>query len=155
MGTVSALSYANIFMEHFERKYSIYLCFLQGLSLIYLSFIDDIFFLRTGSKEQLIRNLDELNTKHNSIEFEYKISKTIISFLGTDVYIKTNKLYAKIYRKQNDRQNFLHIDSEHPKSLRDGIQYSQALRVKRICAISKDFEHNCKELKQQFLEQGL
>ena len=47
---------------------------------------------------------------------------------------------------------FLHIDSEHPKSLKDSILYNQALRIKRICAISKDFEHHCKECKQQFLE---
>ena len=35
--------------------------------------IDDIFFIWTGSKEQLIRNLDELDTKHDTIKFQYKI----------------------------------------------------------------------------------
>ena len=39
---------------------------------------------------------------------------------------------------------FLHIDSEHSKSLKDSILYNQALRIKRICAISKHFEHDCK-----------
>ena len=34
-------------------------------------------------KERLICNLNELNTNHDSIKFEYKISKTIISFLDT------------------------------------------------------------------------
>ena len=43
MGTICAPSYANIFMDHFERKYIS--PFLQGLSLIYLRFIDDIFFI--------------------------------------------------------------------------------------------------------------
>ena len=54
---------------------------------------------------------------------------------------------------------FLHIDSEHSKSLKDSILYNQALRIKRICAISKHFEHHCKhfehhckECKQRFLE---
>ena len=49
MGTICAPSYVNIFMDHFERK-----CLspvLQGLSLIYLKFIDDIFFTWTGSKD--------------------------------------------------------------------------------------------------------
>ena len=100
MGTICAPSYTNIFMNHFERKHIS--PFLQGLSLIYLRFIDDIFFIWTGRKEQLIRNLGELSTKHNSIKFEYKISKTSISFLDTEVYIKNNKLYTKIYRKQTD-----------------------------------------------------
>ena len=84
-------------MDHFERKYVS--PFLQGLSLIYLKFIDDMFFIWTGSKEKLIRNLDELNTKQDSIKFECKISKTSISFLDAEVYIKNKKLYSKIYRK--------------------------------------------------------
>ena len=65
-------------MDHFERKYKT--PFLQGLSLIYLTFIGNIFFIWEGSKEQLIRNLDELNKKHDSIKFEFKISKTSIFF---------------------------------------------------------------------------
>ena len=84
-------------------------------------FIDDIFFIWTGNQEQLIEKLDELNTKHDSIKFEYKISETSISFLDTDASIKNNKPYAKIHRKQTDRQSFLHIDSEYPKSLKDYI----------------------------------
>ena len=94
MGTICAPSFENIFMDHFERKYIS--PFLQGLPLIYLRFIDDIFIIWTGSKEQLIRNLDELSTKHGPIKFEYNISKTSIFFLDTVVYVKNNKLYTKI-----------------------------------------------------------
>ena len=66
METICAPSYVNIFTDHFERKYISPV--LQGLSLIYSRFTDDIFFIRTESKEQLIRNLDEYlinNTKHD------------------------------------------------------------------------------------------
>ena len=49
MGINCAPSCANIFMDHFERRYIS--PFLQGLSLIYLRFVDDIFFIWTGSKE--------------------------------------------------------------------------------------------------------
>ena len=86
---------------------------LTGLSLIYLRFIDGIFFLWTGSKETLIWNLDELNRKHDSMKFEHKISKTSICFVENELCIKNNKLYTKIYRKQTDRQSFLHTDLEH------------------------------------------
>ena len=121
--------------------------------MIYSIFIDDIFFIWTGSKEQFIWKLDELNTKHDPNKFEYKTSKTTISFLDPDMYIKNNKRYTKIYRKQTDRQSSLHIDSEHPKSLKVSISYIQAIRIKRICATSQDFHYHCKELKQRFLEQ--
>ena len=101
IGTICAPAYANIFMDHFERKY-IY-PFLQGLSISYLRFIDDIFFIWTGSKDQLITFLNDLITKHNSIKFEYKISQSSIPFLDTEVYIKNNKLYTKIYRKETGK----------------------------------------------------
>ena len=90
MGTICAPTYANFFMDHFERKY-IY-PFLEGLSPSYLRFINDIFFIWTGSKDQLITFLNNLNTKHNSINFEYKVSLSITPFLDTEVYIKNNKL---------------------------------------------------------------
>ena len=81
-------------MDHFKRKYIS--LFLQGLSLIYLRFIDDIFFIWTGSKEKLIRNLDELNTKKDSVKFEFKISNISVSFQDTEMYMKKNKLCKKI-----------------------------------------------------------
>ena len=43
MEKMCAPPYVNIFMDHFEKKY-IY-PFLQGILLIYLRFIDDIFFI--------------------------------------------------------------------------------------------------------------
>ena len=58
--------------------------------------------------------LKELNTKHESITFEYKMSKTSITFLDTEVYIKNNKLYTKIYKKKKkkiDCQTFLNIST--------------------------------------------
>ena len=71
-GTICAPSYANMFVDHFKKKY-IY-SFLQGISLIYLRFIDNIFFIWTGTKEPLTNCLNNLNKKRNSINFEYKIS---------------------------------------------------------------------------------
>ena len=73
--------------------------------------------------------LNELNAKHESIKFEYQISKTSITFLDTEVYIKNNKLYTKIYRTKADRQTFFNVNSEHPESLKTSIPYSQALKV--------------------------
>ena len=89
-----------------------------------------------------------MNTKHNFIKFEYKISHLSIPFLDTEVYIKSNKLYTKIYRKEADRQNVLHINSEHP------ILYSQVLRVRRTCSTTENFKLYCSELKQKSIKKG-
>ena len=141
---------ANIFMDHFERKY-IY-PFL-GLLLSYLIFIGDVLFIWTGSKDQLIF-LSNLNTKQNSINFKYKILQSSIPFLDTKVYIKNNKLYTKIHRKETDRQNFLHNNSEQPISLKNCIPYSQVLRVKCTCSTIENLKLYCSELKQKFVEKG-
>ena len=60
---------------------------LSTFSLIYLRFIDDIFFKWTGSRTDLENFLDKLNAKHASIKFGYEISKERISFLDTEIYI--------------------------------------------------------------------
>ena len=70
IGTICVPSYPNIFMGPFQRKYVS--PFLQGHSLIYLRFTDNIFFIWTGSKEQLIWNLGKLNSKQGLIKFKHK-----------------------------------------------------------------------------------
>ena len=140
MGTICAPSYANILMDHFKRKFI--LPFIKTFSLIYLRFIDDIFFIWIGSKIDLETFLNELNAKHPSTKFKYEISKKRISFLDTEIYIKDKKLHTQIFKKETDRQIFLNINSEQPKSLKISIPYSQALRIKRICSTKKDFDHH-------------
>ena len=73
MGTIGAPSYANIFIDHFKTK--LINPFTKGFSLIYLRFIDGIFFIMTGSKKDLMKFLNELNAKQGSIKFEYRYQK--------------------------------------------------------------------------------
>ena len=56
--------------------------------------------------------LNESNIKHASRKKE---------LLDTEIYIK-NKLHTKIFREKTDRQTFLNINSEHPKSLKNSIK---------------------------------
>ena len=44
------------------------------------------------------------------------------------------KLETKLYRKESDRQAYLHRKSEHPESLKRSIPFSQAFRLRRICS---------------------
>ena len=152
MGIILAPAYANIFMDHFERKY-IYL-FLERFSLSYLRFIDDTLFTQTGSRDQLITLSDDLNTKNNSIKFEYKISQSNISFLDTEVYLKNKNYTQRFIGKEIDREYFLHINSKHLISLKNSIPYSQVLRVERTRSTIKNFKLYCAELKDKFIEKG-
>ena len=48
--------------------------------LLYLRYTDDIFITWKGAKEQIITFTNELNKKHKTIKFEYKILLLKIPF---------------------------------------------------------------------------
>ena len=63
-------------------------------------------------------------------------------------------------RKSEYRQRFSNIqtkkrkDSEHLRSLKESIRFSQALRVKRTCSRSYEFEAHINTIKDQFVKRG-
>ena len=65
---------------------------------------------------------------------------------------ENNNIQTTSYRKPTDQQAFLHAKSEHPRSLKNSIPYSQALRLKTVCSTSTEFDKNCAIIKQKFLD---
>lgn len=115
MGTIYALSDANIFMGKFEPKH-IY-PYITDKTIMYLRYIDDLFFIWKGTEGELLSFLENLNEKHPSINFDFKYSKIEIEFLDTKIYKDTNgKLCLTIYHKPTDCQNYLNFKSSHPPS---------------------------------------
>ena len=151
MGTIYAPSYANIFMANCEAKH-IY-PYIKEKSLLYLRYIDDIFMIWKGTKVELITFIKELNEKHKTIKFDFQISPRKIVFLDAMLYKdENNNIQTTLYCKPTDQQAFLHAKSEHPRSLKNSIPYSQALRLKTICSTSTEFDKNCAIIKQKFLD---
>ena len=134
MGTICAPSYANIFMANFEAKH-IY-PYIKEKSLLYLRYIryiDDIFIIWKVTKAELMTFIKELNKKHKTIKFDFQISPRKIAYLDAMLYKdKNNNIQTTLYRKFTDQQTFLHTKSEHPRSLKSSIPYSQALRLKQF-----------------------
>lgn len=126
-------------MGTFEEQY-IY-PFIEGKAKLYLRYIDDTFILWTETKQQFDNFLSELNEKHNSIKFDYEMSTTEITFLDTIVYIDNkNHLQTRLHQKPTDRHNYLHRASEHPLPLNDNLAYSQALRIREFCSITRNMK---------------
>lgn len=153
MGTKCAPCYANLFMGKFEETY-IYPR-IKKLCQLYLRYIDDIFVIWKGTKKEFQNFVKELNRCHPTIKFDFEICETEVNFLDTTVYKDTNdKLRTKLYKKPTDRQNYLHLKSEHSPSLKKSIPYSQALRIPRICHDEHDLLENCNKLAETFEKRG-
>ena len=153
MGTKCAPSYANIFMGMFEERYIYPL--IEKISNFYLRFIDDIFLIWTGTRDPLMKFKQQINEVHPSIKFDFNFSNKEINFLDTVVCkTQSGKLETKLYRKESDRQAYLHRKSEHPESLKRSIPFSQALRLSRICSTNNEFQDSCDKLRNKLIERG-
>ena len=153
MGTKCAPNYANLFMADFEERF-IYPR-INGKSLLYLRYIDDIFMIWKGSQQELEAFIAEINSVHPSIKLEVDFSQVSVNFLDTTVTITPNhSIKSSLYQKPTDRHNFLHHKSYHPSSTKKSLPYSQALRIRRICSSVEDEKLALEKLKDQFKARG-
>ena len=147
MGTRLAPSYANLFMDYFERKH-VYTYRIQPL--LWRRYIDDIFMLWTSSVQELQNFIDHLNNCIPSINFETNISESEINFLDVKVRIKNNAINTSLYTKETDTLSYLDYSSCHPASCKKSIPYSQFLRLRRICSDEDDFVTQSRKLAKSF-----
>ena len=150
MGTRVAPSYANTFMGWFEDKF-VYTH--DPAPLVWKRFIDDIFIIWTNGIESLNTFFEYLNNCLPSIKFEMDQSITQIHFLDVTVSIdEQHNIQTDLYTKPTDSHNYLNYNSAHPRHCRDGIPYSQFLRLKRICSKEETFTHQCREMSKNFIK---
>ena len=149
MGTRVAPSYANTFMGWFEDQF-VYT--FHPAPTVWKRFIDDIFVIWQNGLESLNTFIDHLNQCLPSIKFEADISKSHINFLDVRVSIdELHNIQTDLYTKPTDSHNYLSYHSAHPRHCRDGIPYSQFLRLKRICSTQETFTHQCREMSKNFI----
>ena len=97
--------------------------------------------------------IKDLNEKHKTIKFDFKISPRKIAFIDTILYKdENNNIQTTLYRRPTDQQAFLHAKPEQPRSLKSSIRYSQALRLTKKFSRSTEFDKNCAIIKQKFLD---
>ena len=147
MGTKLAPSYANIFMDYFERTF-VYTYEVQPL--LWKRYIDDIFVLWTAGAQTLTSFVEYLDNCLPSMKFEANISDSTINFLDVRATIKENTITTSLYTKETDTLSYLDYSSCHPKSCKNGIPYSQFLRLRRICSEDEDFVLQSEKLALSF-----
>ena len=89
---------------------------------------------------------------HASVKFDFNFSNKEIKFLR--YCRKSGKLETKLYRKESNRQAYLHRKSELTESLKRRIPFSQALRLLRICSTNNEFQDSYYKLHNKLIERG-
>lgn len=115
-----APTYANIFMDKFQRK-PIFDYFIEtGLSpLIWFRFID-IFFSWTSDKEsfndftQIAQDFSEKSNMKSKITSHVNISQNSVNFLDVKVILGNGILKATLFAKLKDFHLYVSYNSCHP-----------------------------------------
>ena len=59
-----------------------------------------------------------------------------------------------LYSKPTDSHNYLLYNSSHPQHCKNGLPFSQFLRVRRICSSLEDFDSRALTLAHHFIRKG-
>ena len=104
--------------------------------LFYYRYLDDIFFVWTGSRAELQQYMKFLNSIIPGINLTVNIREYSNEFLDLIIYKSfsgTNcSLQTRVYFKPTDTHQLLHSLSDHPGHTCKGILKSQLLRFKRL-----------------------
>ena len=166
MGQTHAPDYADIFMAVIDKLIlEAAASHGEGVFPIRLMkrFLDDLFFIFTGSLDKLHGFLHDINKIHENIKFTMSHTKPVgasgcdcpesntIPFLDTSLEIKGGKIISDLYRKPSDRNKYLLPSSAHPSHVTESTPYSLALRIVRNCSEPKTRDMRFEELKRMLL----
>ena len=128
---------------------------LMELVLLWKRYIDDVFGLFKGSKEEFESLVLWLNTlKPGVVKFTANISYNQVEFLDLLIKIENGKLKTDLYIKPSNLQLYLNFNSNHPEPCKTGLVYGQALRIVERCADAQDANQHLENLKAKLYERN-
>jgi hypothetical protein len=135
MGKSFAPHLANIYLASFDQDA---MSFDDHVSC-YTRYIDDLFFLYSGTLQDLETFQLYLNSRIPGIKLTFTHDFTQVSFLDLTIYINNYILLTKIFFKPTDSHALLSRDSHHPQHTFKGILKSQFIRYKRLSSLYSDY----------------
>ena len=117
--------------------------FLDGQHLqplVWLRYIDDIFFIWTPGEDSLKKFLEELNDFNQYMKFTCEYNAENIPFLDLKVGLKDGKTTTDLHVKPTDHQQYLYFSSAHPNHTKRSVVFRQTLRTSRLRSNESDFE---------------
>ena len=108
----------------------------------------------THGSEALEQFATRANSTNTSIKFTTEIPSTSLPFLYVLASVCDTSIKTSLYRKPNDRPNYIMYCSFHPHHIKSFIVFSQLLRLKHVCSDISDYEHEVEILTQSLSTRG-
>ena len=147
---------AGIYMHWFEKTF----VFNEDNTMKhYLKFwkrqMDDIFFVWSGSKDELETFVWHLNGVERRIQFQMELEKeNFLPFLDVGITKCEGKLVTRVYRKPTHTQQYINWNSNHPKNLLLGVLKGLIHRAHKLCDLREDLLEELALLRNVFISNG-
>ena len=157
MGTKCAPHLANLFMAAFEEKA---LASWKGTTpLQWLRFIDDVFMIWPGTREELNNFHNHLNSQMSTIEFTMEASEESATFLDLRIYKGARFrglgiLDTSLHIKETNPQCFLHYSSCHSLPTFSTVLRGEVIRALRCTSSPTVFTRFLTLLLHKFRDRG-
>ena len=115
IGNKLAPPYACIFIDEVETE------FHESQELqpfLWLSYIDDIFFIWTNREDELTQFLNELDNFHSNLKYTSETSSSTVNFLDLNISLRNGTIHADFYIKPTDGTSTSTISLLTPYTLR-------------------------------------
>lgn len=132
MGTACAPAIANLYCATKEQS-----IFKDKKCIYYGRYIDDIFLIYRGNKEETMLFLDTI--KLGPLKITWELSRNNIHFLDVYIYSINGKMVTSIYRKFLNKYMYIPYSSAHPLSVKKAFIKAERTRIRLLCSEEEDF----------------
>ena len=108
----------------------------------------------SSSTEELDHFYNFSQLVHPALKYTWEISETSIAFLDIKVSINGNGLSTNVCYKPTDFHSYLLHSSSYFSHVKNSFQFSQFLRLRRLCRDDPDFSNKSEEMRHFFKERG-
>ena len=119
-----------------------------------LGFGSGTLLVNNASEKELDVFLEQRNNFHPNLKFRHEHSREEINFFDVTIRVNHGEFIVSLYCKPTDGHQYLHFESCHPSHTKSSINFSQSLRMRRICSKKSDLVANVRKLKDWFIERG-
>ena len=148
MGSNLGRSFACLFVSYQEEK--VFQSYEGPILEDFKRFVDDGIGAISMPCSDLERFISFVCNFHPTLQFEYQISSSCLSFLDIQLQITNNHINTSIFYKETDSHSYLYNDSSHSPKCITSIPFSELLCLRRICSNHDDFNTKANEMSTFF-----